>query len=151
MSLRALQDQGHLRPHKTSTKEVADILRVVDRDLADARVAQVSADRRFVIAYSAALELATIALYAVGFRTAGTGHHWATFQALPHIMGSQVQTRADFLNACRSKRNITDYDRAGEISESEVQALLTETEAFRVDLIAWLKANHPSLVPQGAA
>jgi hypothetical protein len=59
---------GRVRPHRTSAKEVADLLRVVDRDLTDAEIPQLSTDRRFATAYNAALQLATIALCAAGFR-----------------------------------------------------------------------------------
>jgi hypothetical protein len=53
---------------------------LIDRDLADAAVQDVSADRRFAIAYEAALQLATITLYASGYETHGTGHHFNTFE-----------------------------------------------------------------------
>lgn len=136
-----------MRRHKTSPREVADLLRVVDRDLADAGIDQLSADRRFATAYNAALQLATIALVAAGYRTAGSGHHWITIQALPEIMGARLQARADYLNTCRSKRNLTDYDRAGEVSDREVRGIIAETRAFRADVLAWLKKNHPRLAP----
>lgn len=147
MSLKGLLADGRIRPHKTSAKEVADLLRVVDRDLADAGVAQLSTDRRFATAYNAALQLATIALHAAGYRTAATGHHWATLHVLPEIMGPQSLARADYLDSCRSKRNVTDYDRAGEISNKELREILAEVRRFRADLLAWLGKNHPALLP----
>src|SRR5512146_334467 len=105
MSLQSLLEEGRLRRHRTSAQEVRDLLRVVERDLADAAVAQLSADRRFVTAYSAALALATIVLYASGYRAVGAGHHWATFRALPELMGPQEGARADYLDQCRVRRN----------------------------------------------
>ena len=148
MSLKDLLADGRIRPHKTSAKEVADLLRVVDRDLADAGVAQLSTDRRFATAYNAALKLATIALHAAGYsRPAATGHHWATLHVLPEIMGPQSLARADYLDSCRSKRNVTDYDRAGEISNKELREILAEVRRFRADLLAWLGRNHPALLP----
>ena len=140
--------EDRVRPHKTSVREVEDLLRVVDRDLADAQIEQLSADRRFAIAYNAALQLATIALYAAGYRAVGKGHHWATFQVLPEVMGDQAQARADYLNNCRSKRNVTDYDRVGGISSREVDEIIVETRAFRGNLLAWLKKEYPSLLPE---
>jgi len=149
MSLKDLLADGRIRSHRTSANEVADLMRVVDRDLADAAVTQLSTDRRFATAYNAALQLATIALHVAGYRTAASGHHWATFHVLPEIMGSQAQTRADYLDNCRAKRNVSDYDRAGEISDSELRELMAEGQAFRRDLLAWLRANHAALVPKG--
>jgi hypothetical protein len=150
LTLKDLLADGRVRPHRTSAKEVAELLRVVDRDLADAEIPQLSTDRRFATAYNAALQLATIALSAAGFRALGAGHHWTTFHALPEIMGTQAQVRADYLDNCRSKRNVTDYDRVGEISQREVEEVLAEVRAFREDLLDWLKRNHPTLWPKRA-
>ena len=88
---------GRIRPHRPSVREVADLLRVIERDIADASVTQLSTDRRFATAYNAALLLATIVLHASGFRTASTGHHRATFHVLPEILGPDAQARADYL------------------------------------------------------
>ncbi len=137
--------EDRLRRHKTSPGEVAKLLRVVERDLADASLRQLSPDRRFATAYNAALQLATIALYAAGFRSVGAGHHWITLQALSEIMGPESQERVDYLDACRSKRNLTDYEKAGAVSHAEADELLRETSAFKSDLLNWLKANHPRL------
>jgi hypothetical protein len=149
LTLRDLLAEGRVRPHRTSAKEVADLLRVVDRDLADAEIPQLSTDRCFATAYNAALQLATIALTPAVSAPVGAGHHWVTFQALPEIMGTQAQVRADYLDNCRSKRNVTDYDRVGGISQREAENLLAEVRAFREDLLGWLKRSHPSLWPKG--
>ena len=150
MTLRELLDSGDLRRHRTSAKEVADLLRLVERDLGDAGLTQLSDDRRFATAYNAALQLATIVLHASGYRAAGKGHHWATLHVLPELMGSQIPPRADYLDSCRSKRNVTDYDRAGEISSNEVAEILNEVAAFRAGVMAWLRSKHPALLPKGA-
>jgi hypothetical protein len=127
---------------------VADLLRVVDRDLADASVTQLSTDRRFATAYNAALLVATIILHAAGYRTASAGHHWATFHVLPEILGPAAQARADYLDSCRAKRNVSDYDRAGEISDRELDELMLEVRAFRQDVVAWLRSHHSALLPK---
>lgn len=44
-----------------------------------------------------------------------------------------------------SRRNVTDYDRVGEISQREVEEILAEVRALRGDLLDWLKRNHPTL------
>ena len=146
--LNRLLAEGKLRRHRTSAREIADLLAVVDRDLADAAVQEVSADRRFAIAYEAALELATITVYASGYETQGTGHHFNTFQALRETMGTTGQGYADYLDMCRSKRATASYDRAGEISDTEVESLLEEVEAFREKVLAWLRKHHPDLAEE---
>ena len=107
----------------------------------------VSLDRRFATAYSAALQLATIVLAASGFRVmAQRGHHAVTWQALPELMGADVGDTAIYFDSCRTLRNRSDYDRVGVVSEAEVEELLRETEAFRGQVIDWLRREHPRLV-----
>ena len=128
MPLKELLAEGRLRPHRSSRREIRDLLRVADRDLKDAAVKAISIDLRFQTAYQAALQLATIVLASSGYRAIGQGHHWATFKVLPELLGQEFQEIADYLDQCRGKRNLSDYDRAGEISEGE--------------------ANHPPLAPR---
>jgi len=54
MSLKQRADNGWLRPHQSSAREITDLLGIVERDLADAE-GEISADWRFGIAYNAAL------------------------------------------------------------------------------------------------
>lgn len=146
MILRDWLNEGRLKPHKTSSKEVADLLKVVNRDLADAAIKEISSDRRFATAYNAGLQLATIALYASGYRTAKSGHHWVTFKVLPEVMGPLAQDRADYFNSCRSTRHVTDYDRAGVVSEAAAEEILQETRTFKDEVLDWLRANYPHLL-----
>jgi hypothetical protein len=61
-------------------------------------------------------------------------------------MGKAQKMRADYFNACRAKRNVTDYDRAGEISDFELKELLKEVVDFKHDVINWLRTNYPDLL-----
>jgi hypothetical protein len=36
------------------------------------------------------LTLATVPLFCAGYETHGAGHHWVTFQLLPHFMGEAI-------------------------------------------------------------
>ncbi|NPV59496.1 MAG: hypothetical protein HPY75_07525 [Actinobacteria bacterium] len=139
-------DRKDLRQHNTSRREIANLLEVVDRDLQDASVTVISPDRRFATAYNAVLQLATVVLYASGYRAAGKGHHWITISVLPDIMGSDAQERMDYFNNCRTKRHGVDYDRADIISLDDVDELLREAEIFRDEVLTWLKANRPDLL-----
>jgi len=141
MNLRDLLNQGRLRQHKTSKKEIENLLALVRRDIKDAKVEGLSSDRRFVCAYNAVLQLATIFLYCKGYKPEGAGHHFTVFQAMKIIMGNNYYTLADYFDSCRSKRNITDYDYTGAISDSEVKELIEEAERFLEITINWLKKN----------
>lgn len=147
MILTELLNKGYLERRDSSAGEIADLLRVADRDLKDAAVAGLSADLSFATAYNAALRLAEIALRASGYRTKGTAHHWATIAALPLLLAKSAQQRADYLDTCRIKRNRAIYDRAGEVSAQEADEALREARIFREEVLAWLKKKHPELMP----
>ncbi len=99
MSLQSWLENSWLRRHKTGKKEIADLLKIVDRDLKDAD-GVISHDWRFGIAYNAALKLCTILLNAEGYRPEKTLQHYRTIQALPLILGKNRRADADYLNAC---------------------------------------------------
>jgi hypothetical protein len=138
--------EEQLRTHKTNKEEIRGLLEIVQRDLNDASVPDLSIDRRFLIAYEGALTLATIPLYCVGYETYGKGHHWLTFRLLPEVMGGEYSDLAQYFDQCRTKRNVGTYDRGGQISESEVDELLSEVKAFQEAVIDWLKRNQPDLI-----
>ncbi|MHB8859638.1 MAG: SAV_6107 family HEPN domain-containing protein [Thermoleophilia bacterium] len=120
---------------------MADLLAIVDRGLADASLEGLSPDRRFATAYNAILQLATMILRAEGYRTTGQGHHVTTFAALPLVMGKGIRESADYFDACRAKRNITDYGRIGDVSESEADELLAEAQSFRARVLEWMETK----------
>jgi hypothetical protein len=145
-SLQRLLESGSLRRHRSSRQEIAGLLAVAARDDADARVTQVSLDRRFATAYSGALQLATVVLAASGLRVAAQrGHHAVTWQALPELMGDALRETAIYFDSCRALRNTSDYDRAGVVSASEVEELLREAAALRAAVLGWLAEEHPRL------
>ena len=145
MNLKQLLNQGRLRHHKTSKEEISNLLRVIKRDIKDAKVEGLSSDRKFATAYNAVLQLATILLHCKGYKAKGEGHHSTVFQATREIMGKGYYELVDYFDSCRAKRNITDYNYAGEISESEAEELVIEAEKFLKVVLNWLKSNHPEL------
>ena len=138
-------ESGQIRAHKTSKQEIAELLKAVDRDLADSQLQGLSADRRFATGYSAALLLATLALAASGYRAQQEGHHYWSIQSLAFTLKLDPKT-IDQLNAFRRKRNIADYERVGTVSELEIKSMVTLAKELRAMVIEWLKRNHPHLV-----
>jgi hypothetical protein len=146
MTLEDLLRSRLLQGHRTSLQEVAELFELAERDLADAEVESISADRRFSAAYEAALALATIPLYCAGYRTRrGEGHHRTTFEALPLVMGEETQGLADLLETCRTKRHTLSYRRVGQATVEEVRELIEATRALQAEVRRWLEKSHPGL------
>ncbi len=145
MSLKDWARNGWLAEHKTSHQEIADLLRVADRDLADCQAKGLSPDWHLNIAYNAALQSATAALAASGYRSAREAHHYRVIQSLAITIGVDkglIQRMDQF----RKKRNISDYERAGLVSEREAEEMETLARDLRKKVAEWFKTNHPHLV-----
>lgn len=146
MSLNQWLDNGWLRKHTSDKQEITNLFQIVDRDLNDAAEKNISRDWRFGIAYNAALKLCTILLYAEGYRTERTLQHYRTIFAMPEILGKDTKDDALYLDTCRKKRNIVEYDQIGIISDTEAEELLRFARILRDKVIVWLKENHSQLI-----
>ncbi|MGH9801116.1 MAG: hypothetical protein ACRD82_12195, partial [Blastocatellia bacterium] len=98
------------------------------------------------IAYNAALKLCTILLHASGYRPEKTLQHYRSITALPLILGQQWDDEADYLDTCRRKRNIAEYDRVGVVTMQDAAELVKFCQELR-EVLSWLNKNHPELVP----
>lgn len=85
-------------------------LPVGDRDLKDSRIEGLSADGRMAHAYSAALQFASAALAAAGYRpTRGGDHHFRTTDSLSLTIGWDARS-VQRLQAFRKKRNVSSHE-----------------------------------------
>ena len=146
MSLPQWAENGWLRSHKTSAREISDLLAIVERDLKDAEGRDISTDWKFGIAYNAALKLCTILLHASGYRAEKALAHYRTLQALPLILGNARKADADYLDRCRAKRNRVEYDCVGMVTDDDAKELIEFAKSLRKDVLVWLKKNHPALI-----
>jgi hypothetical protein len=145
MSLTDLASEGKFKTHNSSKAEIDQLLAVFDRDIADAKITDLSTDRRFIMAYGSALSIGIAALAVCGYRAVIEGHHYWTIQSLAFTLGTDLKT-VEKLNKFRRKRNIADYERIGMASEKEVREMLDLANKFRLDFVEWLKKNHPELI-----
>jgi hypothetical protein len=145
MTLRKWLEYGWLRPHRSSRDEVRGLLAIADRDLENARIESLSPDWRFGIAYNAALKLCTVLLHGSGYRAGRELAHKRTIDALPLILGEERSRDAVYLDACRRKRHIVEYETAGSATDADADELIRYTTEFRREVLAWLRANHPEL------
>jgi len=123
MSLKQWVANGWLREEPTSPHEIKNLLAIAERDLQDA-AGDISADWRFGIAYNAALKLCTVLLRAEGYRAAHGLQHYRTIMAMPLILGEDRKSDAQYLDACRIKRNTVEYDYVGGASERDAEELM---------------------------
>ena len=145
MTWQDLLNRGRIEKHKTSPAELRELRGVVARDLADAAVARLSADRRFATAYNAALQSAKMVIACCGYRVRGIGAHHITFECLKLGMGRPVHKIARFLDQARRKRNIADYDAAGRIADIEVQDMIRIAKLLAGQVEEWIQENYPEL------
>lgn len=135
-------------PHEPSVDDIDDLFAVIDRDLEDAAVSRLSEDWRLGIAYNAALQLATLALAAEGYRPGRDRAHERAILSLRFTLRADART-VDLIDAVRRKRNLINYERAGTTSAAEADEFYEVAVALRADVVRWLKANHRALCPPG--
>ena len=147
MTWKKLLAEHKVHTHGTSKKELDALRDLIARDLADAGIQRLSADRRFATAYNAALQTAKMAIACAGYRLASApGHHRLTFEAARLALGPAAAKSLDYLEACRRKRNTIDYDHAAVATETEAAEMVDEAELFLEFVEQWMAAHHPKLV-----
>lgn len=144
MTLRSWLENRWLAEHETSPEEISDLLTVIDRDLKDAAIDGLSADWRLGIAYNAALQLATLALAAEGYRPERNRAHERAIQSLRLTIGADSRF-VDVLDSVRRKRNVSNYERAGAASTREAAEVYELALKLRALVLAWLSERHPEL------
>ena len=110
MSLKDWLSNGWLTEHKTRSREIKDLFDVAYRDITDCQLSQLSSDWKLNIAYNAALQTATAALAAAGYRAGRQSHHYRVIQSLVHTIGADAEFIAQF-DQFSKKRNIGGYER----------------------------------------
>jgi hypothetical protein len=145
MSLDTWLRNRWLVEHQTSPEEVADLLAVVNRDIDDAAIERLSSDWRLGIAYNAALQLATLALAAEGYRPDRQRAHERAILSLEFTIGLDPETVA-ILDGVRRKRNRNNYERAGTASPSEADEVCGIAVDLRARVLDWMRDRHPALI-----
>lgn len=146
MTLANWESNNWLTAHQAAPEEIRALLAVADRDLKGCQAAGLDLDWQLGIAYNAALQSATAALAAAGYRVAkGVSHHHYAFQSLEHTIryDAGLISRLDKL---RKKRNISDYEQAGTVSDQEAAEMIRIAKDLRAKVEAWLRKKHPHLL-----
>ncbi len=125
------------RPVTSSSTEIKRLLAIAERDLGQARIGNLHLDTRFSLAYSAALQLATVILRIHGIRIRKVGFHQHTFAELRTQLPAEMQAFGDYFDRARRKRNAAFYDQVNVVSESDVNDLIQQVETFQ----AWVTSE----------
>ncbi|HTT23394.1 MAG TPA: hypothetical protein VMG82_30990 [Candidatus Sulfotelmatobacter sp.] len=121
------------------------MLAISDRDLAACQVKQLRPDWRCAIADNAALQAATAALAASGYRASRDNHHYRVIQSLEFTTAASRKF-IDTLDGFRKKRNVSSYDIAGAVSDKEADEMFKLATSLRADVERWIRETHPELL-----
>jgi len=145
MSLNDWVNNSWLTPHQTSVEEIRNLLAVCDRDIRDCQAEGLSPDWQMNIAYNAALQAATTALAACGYRASRDAHHYRVIQSLIHTIGVEKDLVIQF-DQFRKKRNIGGYEQAGLVSKKEAEEMFKLAVELRKRVQWWLQASYPEFL-----
>jgi uncharacterized protein (UPF0332 family) len=145
MSLEDWLKDRLIEKHRTSAQEIANLLNICDRDLEKVDIVELGPDWRLSIAHNAALQTAKAALAAAGYRARKEGQHYLIIQSLAFTINTDHAIIRQ-LDRFRQKRNISDYERAGFVTEQEAKEMIALSKKLRRDVESWLKKNHPKLI-----
>lgn len=121
------------------------LLEAAQRSLSDARLASISSEGRFDMAYKAIMQCANAALQASGYRTLTSrpGHHQTMIQSLPRTVGLDGRTMV-LLDSLRKQRNVIDYS-GDMVSQGMADEALQQAEHLLQRVMDWLQANKAEL------
>jgi hypothetical protein len=144
VSWKQLLADHQAQKHVTSKNELDAMRALIARDLADAAIAGLSADRRFATAYNAALQAANIVIACAGYRISSkTGHHKISLESAKLALGAGATKLIDYFEMCRRKRNKIDYTQSHVATDTEAQEILAKAKQFYDLVEVWRRANHP--------
>jgi len=146
MALADWLDCGILASHTPNRNEIVGLPSIVERDLRDCRAPGLSPEWQLSIAYNAILQAATAALAAAGYRVRRReGGHYHSLESLACTVGVEpdVLRTADVL---RKKRHLSDYVRAGAVSQQEADEAIALAERLCAETETWLWRQHADLV-----
>jgi hypothetical protein len=145
VNLKDWLNKGWVVSHKTSSEEIAELFGVADRDLNDCKAEGLSPHWKLAIAYNAALQMATAALAASGYRSSREAHHLRVIQSLRYTTNAEPFLVVEF-DAFRKKRNIGGYERAWAVTDKEADEMVILATKLRADIEKWFMKNHPEFL-----
>jgi len=147
MSLENWLNDNQIVRHRPASAEIAELMHICDRDLEKATIVELGPDWRLSIAHNAVVQAAKAALAAAGYRARKEGQHYLLLQSLAFTIKTESEI-VDQLDKFRQKRNMSDYERAGMVTEQEAEEMIALAKQLRTDVEQWLHAHHPHLAKE---
>lgn len=145
MSLESYSRNGWIRKHDSSPREIADLFALADRDIEQSQTPGLGPEWRFDIAYNSALQSATAALAAAGFRAERANKHMRVIECLEFSVGLE-KSQVRLLDKFRRKRHVAVYEQVGAISSREADEMLEMAKGLRQIIEGWIRSEHPELL-----
>jgi len=121
-----------------------EMLSLVERHLADSEADVISCDARHNLAYAAARVAAEVVMFTEGFRPdRGAGSHAVVFAFLREVEGGRWRTEAVYFDRARKKRNLSEYEKTGLVTELEADELREQARTFSDQVREWVRQRHP--------
>jgi uncharacterized protein (UPF0332 family) len=136
-----------IEKHKPTPREISNLLKIVDRDIKQSQIKGLNNDTRLSIAYNAALQCCAAALSASGYRAKHGAYHYHLIQSLTFTLKLD-ENQIRIIDNFRRKRNISEYERTGAVSEKEAERMLEIAEDLHDKVKNWLLAHYPELVKE---
>jgi len=147
MSFEHWLETGWLKAHKPTAREIAELLAGADRALRDCQVSGLSSEGSLDMAHNAALQSSAAALAAAGYRASREAYHYYVIQSLSLTLQLDERTIRQ-LQKLRRKRNISDYERPGMVTEKEALEMAELAQLIRQRVGEWIRHNHAELATE---
>lgn len=142
-------DNSWIRRIEPTSRDVADLLAVAQREIADGSLRGMSADGTFDHAYAAVRALCQAALHASGFAVSkGSRSHERLIESLKFTLDEEWSAEIDHLDRCRRMRHQALYDRAGVVRQTDAAELLEVAQRLQGAVHQWLERHHSHLLQE---
>ncbi|NPV87047.1 MAG: HEPN domain-containing protein [Anaerolineae bacterium] len=123
--------EGRIKPYRARSSEIAQLLKVAERDLqAASRNLNDSPDWAYSMAYNAVLQASRALVLSEGYRPRGGEQHATVVEFIEEKLGSGYTKQVRLFDQMRRKRHRVIYETAGLISKSEAEQVIAFAKDF---------------------
>lgn len=145
MTLKDWLENRWVEVHKSSASEVENQLRMIERDIRNAKISEVDSEWRLNMAFNAQRLCADLALRVSGYRVkVSAGAHEKTIDSLRYTLQEHSETVA-LIRSFLNKRGMATYDGSGIVTDTEAAEAIELAESLSAKIRKWLETNHPDL------